>query len=205
MDIKLKCPPRDKVAAIVLAAGLSRRMQASNKLLVNLKGRSLLTHVIDTLLASKLTDIIVVTGYQADAVQESLADANLRFVHNPDYEAGLSTSLRCGIEAVTVYTEGALICLGDMPLLETASIDALLQAFEEQNNYKICLPVYQQRRGNPVLWPRRFFPEIHKSSGDAGARWLIKNHSESVHEVPVNDEGIFRDIDTLEDLRVLNS
>ncbi len=205
MDIKLKCPPRDKVAAIVLAAGLSRRMQASNKLLVNFKGRPLLTHAIDALLASRITDIIVVTGHQADAVQNTLTNPSLRFIHNPGYEEGLSTSLRRGLGAVPANTEGVLICLGDMPLLETASINTLLQAFEDQNGNKICLPVYQQKRGNPVLWPRQFFTEILQSSGDAGARWMIKNHPESVHEVPVNDEGIFHDIDTLEDLLALNS
>ncbi|MCP3688540.1 MAG: NTP transferase domain-containing protein, partial [Gammaproteobacteria bacterium] len=86
---------------------------------------------------------------------------------------------------------------------KSSSVDALLHAFEEQHGDKICLPVYRQKRGNPVLWPHRFFSSINQSSGDAGARWLIKNHPESVHEVAVNDAGIFRDIDTLQDLQGL--
>ncbi|MCP4494373.1 MAG: nucleotidyltransferase family protein [Gammaproteobacteria bacterium] len=189
------------ITAIVLAAGLSRRMQERNKLLVDFKGHPLLRRVVDALLGSILTDIIMVTGYQADAIQHALADTALRFVHNADYEKGLSTSLQCGIKAVPATAKGAMICLGDMPLLKSTSIDALLQAFDEQHGDKICVPVYQHECGNPVLWPRRFFPSIRQSTGDIGARWLIKSHPESVHEVVVNDAGVLRDIDTLEDLQ----
>ncbi len=191
------------ITAIILAAGLSRRMHDGNKLLVDFKGQALLTHVVDALLESSLSDILVVTGHQADAIRQKLAGTELRFVHNPDYEKGLSTSLRCGIEAAPATAKGAVVCLGDMPLLKSTTINALLHAFEQQHSEKICMPVHQHKRGNPVLWPRRFFSSISQSSGDAGARWLIKNHPESVHEVAVNDMGIFRDIDTLEDLQGL--
>ncbi|MEE8387588.1 MAG: nucleotidyltransferase family protein [Acidiferrobacterales bacterium] len=197
--------PCHTIAGIVLAAGLSRRMEGVNKLLSKFRGRPLVAQVTDTLLASSVTDIIVVTGHQADLVRQTLTGGELRFVHNHRFEEGLSSSLCCGIEAVSPAAQGAMICLGDMPLVTGKLLDELICAFEAQNCAQICVPVTQGRRGNPVLWPRYFFPSILQSRGDAGARWLMELHPESVHEVPVDSEGILRDVDTLLDLEGMSA
>jgi molybdenum cofactor cytidylyltransferase len=179
-------------------------MEGSNKLLSKFRGRPLITQVTDPLLASGVTDIIVVTGYQADLIRQALMGEKLRFVHNHRFEEGLSSSLRCGIEAVSPVAQGAMICLGDMPLITGKLLDELICAFEAQNCARICVPVTRGRRGNPVLWPRYFFSSILQSRGDAGARWLMERHPESVHEVPVDSEGILRDVDTLLDLESMS-
>lgn len=194
---------RHTIAAIVLAAGLSRRMEGGNKLLGKFRGRPLVAHVTDTLLASTVADIVVVTGYQAGPVRKALTGNKLRFVHNHRFEEGLSSSLRCGIEAVSPAAQGAMICLGDMPLVTGKLLEELICAFGAQNCTSICVPITQGRRGNPVLWPRHFFPSILQSHGDAGARWLMERHPKSVHEVPVDSEGILRDVDTPHDLESL--
>ncbi len=191
---------RPAITAIVLAAGLSRRMEGSNKLLGKYRERPLITHVIDMLLASTVTDIIVVTGYQADLVKQVLTGDKLQFVHNHRFEEGLSSSLRCGIEAVSPAAQGAIICLGDMPLVTAKVLDELIRAFEEQSCTKICVPANQGKWGNPVLWPRHFFSSILQSCGDAGARWLMLRNPESIQEILINTEEIFTDVDTPGDL-----
>jgi len=191
---------RPAITAIVLAAGLSRRMEGGNKLLGQFKGRPLITHVIDMLLASAVTDIVVVTGHQADLIQQVLMGDKLQFVHNHRFEEGLSSSLRCGIEAVSPAAQGAIICLGDMPLVTARLLDELIRAFEEQSCTKICVPAHLGKWGNPVLWPRHFFSSILQSCGDAGARWLMLRNPESIHEILIDSEEIFTDVDTLGDL-----
>ncbi len=199
-----KTPPLFPVAAIVLAAGLSRRMGDRNKLLCELDGIPLITHVINALLDSTVTEIVMVTGYDEDRIRQAVAGRKLRLVHNRQFTEGLSSSLRCGLEAVLSSAQGAMICLGDMPLATANLLDGLISAFEAQEGGKICVPVVQGRRGNPVLWPRRFFPQMLQSRGDAGARWLLQRHPEFVHEISVHHQGVLQDVDTLDDLKDLS-
>lgn len=197
--------PRLFITAIVLAAGLSRRMPDCNKLLSEIAGRALIAHVIDALSASSICEIVVVTGHDAKKIRQAAAGAKLRFVHNASFEEGLSSSLRSGLEAISPAAHGAMICLGDMPLLSAELLDGLIRIFEVQKGDKICVPVARGRRGNPVLWPRYFFPQILESRGDAGARWLMRQHPESVHEIPVQGEGVLRDVDTASDLQDMSA
>ncbi len=198
---QLTDPHRFGITAIVLAAGLSRRMGVNNKLLTEYRGQPLISHVTDMLLASAVTEIIVVTGYQEDLIQEAVTGDQLKFVHNHQFEEGLSSSLRCGIASVSSDAHGAMICLGDMPLVTTKIIDELIHTFEKQSCNKICVPTKKGKWGNPVLWPRHFFSSILQSCGDAGARWLMLRNPESIHEIDTNSEGIFTDIDTPERLK----
>ena len=184
------------VAAIVLAAGRSTRMGGPNKLLAELDGKKLVRTVAEQALASKATDVIVVTGHQADLVEQALAGLNVKFVRNPDFAGGLASSVKAGIAAVAANADGALVCLGDMPLIDAKLIDRLIEAFEPDRGHLIAVPVSDGRRGNPVLWSRRFFRELMTLDGDVGARHLIAKHAEAVAEVPVEGESAFLDIDT---------
>ena len=184
------------VAAIVLAAGRSTRMGGPNKLLAELDGKKLVRTVAEQALASKATDVIVVTGHQADLVEQALAGLNVKFVRNPDFAGGLASSVKAGIAAVPANADGALVCLGDMPLIDAKLIDRLIEAFEPDRGHLIAVPVSDGRRGNPVLWSRRFFRELMTLDGDVGARHLIAKHAEAVAEVPVEGESAFLDIDT---------
>jgi molybdenum cofactor cytidylyltransferase len=188
------------VTAVILAAGRSTRMGGPNKLLAELGGKPLVRIVTEQALASKASDVIVVTGHQAAEVEKALAGLKVKFVRNPDFVAGLASSVKTGIAAVPDNADGAVVCLGDMPLIDARLIDRLIDTFAPDRGNLIAVPVSDNRRGNPVLWSRRFFDELMTLDGDIGARHLIAKHSEAVAEVPVDGHGAFLDIDTPEAL-----
>ncbi len=204
MEIVTRPQPREgrgtddnrEVAAIILAAGRSTRMGGPNKLLAELGGRPLVRIVTEQALASKAKGVIVVTGHQAELVEKALHGLNVKFVRNPDFAEGLASSVKAGIAAVPGDADGAVVCLGDMPMISAQLIDHLIEAFAPDRGNLIAVPVSDGRRGNPVLWSRRFFNELMTLDGDIGARHLIAKHSEAVAEVPVEDFGAFLDIDT---------
>ena len=185
-----------KVAAIVLAAGRSTRMGGPNKLLAELDGKKLVRIVTEQALASKACEVIVVTGHQAELVEQALSDLDVRFVRNPDFAGGLASSVKAGIAAVPDTVDGAVVCLGDMPMVSSGLLDRLIAAFAPDRGNLIVVPVSEGRRGNPVLWSRRFFAELMTLDGDVGARHLIAKHTEAVAEVPVDGDSAFLDIDT---------
>jgi molybdenum cofactor cytidylyltransferase len=184
------------VAAIVLAAGRSTRMGGPNKLLAELDGKKLVRIVAEQALASKASEVIVVTGHQAELVEQALSGLKVRFVRNPDFAGGLASSVKSGIAAVPEKADGAIVCLGDMPLTSAQLIDRLIETFEPDRGHLIAVPVSEGRRGNPVLWSCRFFRELMTLDGDTGARHLIAKHAEAVAEVPVEGDSAFLDIDT---------
>jgi molybdenum cofactor cytidylyltransferase len=184
------------VAAIILAAGRSTRMGGPNKLLEDLGDKPLVRIVAEQALASKATSVTVVTGHQAAEIEKALAGLKVRFVRNPDYAEGLATSVKTGIAALPADADGAVVCLGDMPLIDAKLIDRLIETFAPDRGNLIAVPVSDGRRGNPVLWSRRFFGELMTLDGDIGARHLILKHAEAVAEVPVEGHGAFLDIDT---------
>ena len=129
-------------------------------------------------------------------MEKALAGLNVSFVHNPDFAQGLASSVKAGIAVVPADADGAVVCLGDMPLIDAKLIDRLIEAFAPDRGSLIAVPVSDGRRGNPVLWSRRFFGELKTLDGDIGARHLIMKHAEAVAEVPVEGRGAFLDIDT---------
>ncbi|MES2198087.1 MAG: molybdopterin-binding/glycosyltransferase family 2 protein [Pseudomonadota bacterium] len=184
------------VTAVILAAGRSTRMGGPNKLLAELGGKTLVRKVTEQALASKASSVVVVTGHQAEQVEQALSGLNVKFVRNPDFAGGLASSVKSGIAAVPHNADGAVICLGDMPLISADLIDRLIETFAPDRGSLIAVPVSDGRRGNPVLWSRRFFNELMTLDGDIGARHLIAKHGEAVAEVPVEGHGAFLDIDT---------
>jgi molybdenum cofactor cytidylyltransferase len=200
----LVAPPQARIAAVVLAAGRSSRMGAANKLLAEaLAGMPMVRRVVDTVLASAARPVIVVTGNEQGKVQAALRGCRATFVHNPGFADGMSTSLRAGLAALPDRTDGVLICLGDMPLVTPAVLDRLIAAFNPLEGRAICVPTWNGKRGNPVLWDRRFFAEMAALSGDVGAKHLIGEHADLVAEVPMPDDAVLTDIDTPEALASL--
>ena len=189
-----------RIAGVVLAGGQSRRMGVVNKLLVKVDGKAMVRHAVDTVREAGAAPIIVVTGHEAGRVREVLDDADVIFVHNEAYAEGLSTSLRTGIAAVPDTCDGAVVALGDMPRLRAAHVERLIAAFAPNTGHAICVPTWQGKRGNPVLWARRFFDEIEQVDGDVGAKHLIGAYAELVHEVEMPDSGVLIDVDSPEAL-----
>lgn len=195
-----------RAAAVILAAGRSSRMGAENKLLSDLGGRPLIVRTVERVLASSAGSpssgpVIVVTGHEGAAVAAALADMPVTIRHNPDWPGGLSGSLRAGLAAVPEDADGAVICLGDMPEVAPELIDRLIVAAGPvaEGRGAICVPVFEGRRGNPVLWGREHFAAMSALDGDVGARRLMGVRVDRIREVEA-DGAATRDVDTPEAL-----
>lgn len=188
------------VTAIILAAGRSRRMGDVNKLLADWRGKRVVQHVVAGALQSRAKEVLVVTGHQAADIKQALTDYPVRFVENENFAQGLSSSLKAGVGALGTDVSGAAILLADMPDLQTDTLNILIETFQEKQGDAITVPVCEGRGGNPVIWPRVFFPEILKLRGDRGARDLMEKYLLQVTEVPCDDRGVLRDIDIPDDL-----
>jgi molybdenum cofactor cytidylyltransferase len=190
---------RPKVAAVVLAAGQSRRMAGPNKLLATIDGKPLVRIAAESALKSSASLVRVVTGNLADRVGVALDGLAVERVHNPDFAEGLSTSLRAGLSGLPEDVDAAIILLGDMPGVDAAAIDRLIAAFDPANGALIVVPTSSGKRGNPVLWSSRFFPDLAAVQGDTGGRHLIGSNPEAVVEVEIGAAAGL-DIDTPEEL-----
>jgi len=207
MEIVTRPQPREepkvdgrRIAAIILAAGSSTRMGGLNKLTAEIAGRALVRIAAEEALASRARPVVVVTGHERERVEAALKGLNVQCVHNPNYAAGLSTSLTAGLAALPSEIDGAIVCLGDMPQVRASLIDQLIAAFDPERGALVVVPSIEGRRGNPVVWSRRFFPELLALDGDVGARHLIGRYPEAVVEVPVTDKAVLIDLDTPEAL-----
>jgi molybdenum cofactor cytidylyltransferase len=188
------------LTAIVPAAGLSTRM-GRNKLLLSFKGKPLIAHAVDTLLASQIQNVVVVVGHEAEKLKQSLEGKRITLVDNPVYREGMSTSLRAGLEAVPSQAEAIMIYLADQPLLEPHEINQLIQALAEArtHNQSIVVPFFHGQRGNPVILDSSHKNAILEVVGDAGCRRVIKSNPEKVLMVEMETDHVVRDIDTIED------
>lgn len=200
----VEAPRAPRIAAIVLAAGQSRRM-GTNKLVEEVGGMPMVARVVDAVLASAAAPVVVVTGHQQQVVAAALAGRPVTLVHNPAHGEGLSTSLKAGIAALPGDVDGALVCLGDMPGVAPSALDRLIAAYAPAEGRAICVPTFGGKRGNPVLWDRRFFAEMMEIAGDVGARHLVGAHADHVAEVEIGDDGVLIDVDTPEALAALRA
>lgn len=189
------------IAALILAAGQSSRM-GQHKMLLPLLGKPLLLHAVEHTLAAEFDEIIVVVGYRADAVRAALAGQPVRIVENPDYQQGQSTSVRAGIAALAPTTEAVIILLGDQPLVTSAILKSLRQAWQRSGK-PIVAPFYTGQRGNPVLFARALFPELLHVSGDQGGREVLQRHASEIEPVEMDDISAAQDLDTWQDYQAL--
>lgn len=182
-------------SAVILAAGRASRMGGPNKLLAEFGGVPQIRRIVIAALDSKAGEVIVVVGHQSERIRAALAGLKVSFAANPDYAEGLSTSLRVGIEATSTDAHAALVILSDMPQVTTTHLNALIDAYQPEKGAHIALAAVDGKRGNPVLWSRRFFPDLRQLTGDMGARHLLATYAESVVEVEIGTAAAV-DIDT---------
>lgn len=194
-----------KIAAILLAAGSSRRFGEENKLLSNVEGVPMVVRSAGALLKAvpPLRPIVVVTGYEQERMRDALGgtfgeEGNITFTHNPDYASGIASSVHAGLRALPGDMDGVVIALADMPWVESRHIEKLLEAFEDKAS--ICIPTVDGRRGNPTLWGAGYFERMHACEGDIGARALLLEYAARVREVAFEDVATLTDIDTPEGL-----
>ena len=189
------------VTAVVLAAGAASRF-GGQKLLAPLGGRPVIRRTVENVLAASLTDILVVLGADAEAVRAALDGLPVRFVLNPDYRDGMSTSLRRGIEALDPAARAALIVLGDQPAVAPEVMRRVVAA-QRETGKPIAAPVYGGVQGNPVVFAREVFAELEALRGDRGGREVVRRDPARVALVQVA-AGMPRDVDTPEDLEALD-
>ncbi|HTI15920.1 MAG TPA: nucleotidyltransferase family protein [Dictyobacter sp.] len=193
------------IAAIILAAGRSSRMRdGQQKLLLPLGDRPVITHVLQNTLASQAQPILVVLGHQQQQLREQLApyltQPRISLLTNAEYSQGMSTSLRTGIEALlsmhrTTSIAGAMILLGDQPLMTSVIIDMLI-ATKHTTAARIVAPLYHGKRGNPVIFDTSLFPELLEITGDEGGRRIIERHKTEIATCPLPDAQAQYDVDT---------
>ncbi len=196
-----------RAGAIILAAGTSSRMgQGRNKLLLPLRAKPVLAHVVEAVLGSRARPIILVLGHQSSEVQAQiqpyLAEQSIQLVENPDFALGQSTSMQVGLRALLALPAAdqpasILFLLGDQPMITSQMLDAL-SALHVQSNKRIVLPLYNGKRGNPVSFALDLAPALLQVSGDEGGRSLLKRYPEEIATLEMGTEGANIDVDTWE-------
>lgn len=249
--------PNRKIAAVILAAGRSQRFGHNNKLLALWQQKPILQHTLENLAASKVDELLLVTGHDSDALHQSVpllqqlqpmannsdhakdhsqscshttthagrigeSEKPLNVLHNPDHRDGMATSLRSAISFLAQRNrdvfcaasqtndsptqhgiEAVLVCLGDMPMISTSTINQLIDAWRSDLNASAFIPVLDGKQGNPVIMTSGLFDSLLSLSGDTGARKLLQDSPAVVTEVRVDDPAILQDIDTTEQLNSL--
>jgi molybdenum cofactor cytidylyltransferase len=193
------------IAAVVLAAGQSSRM-GRHKLLLPLRGKPLLLHVVDAALTAEVGTVLVVVGHNAATIQSLLAGYPVQLVENPDYAQGQSTSLHAGLAALGPEVEAAIFLLGDQPLVPAALLNRLMETYRA-GQVDAVIPVYAGQRGNPVLFSRALFPRLLAVTGDRGGREALMAAQQSgrAATVAVDDVTINRDVDTWEEYQQITA
>lgn len=196
------------ITAVVLAAGRSSRLgtERDSKLLLPWGDgdQPLVVGTVRKLLSTAIDRVVVVVGHRADEVGDALASTGVEIVLNPEFADGLSTSIACGVRAASQATVGYLFALADMPNVAADTITRMCNAFTVRPS-AIVAPVAHGRRGNPVLFSDEFRQQLLSLEGDRGASGLLARYAESVVEVEVDDDGIFADVDTMQDYQKLRS
>jgi molybdenum cofactor cytidylyltransferase len=187
------------ISAIVLAAGESKRMGRPKQMLA-WQGKTLLRHVLESLINSDADEIILVLGHEAEAIRKSLPEFQIKIVTNPDYKEGMASSLRQGLLAMDPKSEAFLVLLADQPGIGPEIINHMIREFRQANPKRgIVRPVYRGLRGHPVLIGAQYLQEARQLQGDVGARQILIDHPDDILEIDVDRDVVQKDIDTPEE------
>ena len=184
------------VGGVLLAAGDSTRFGEDNKLLAALDGTPVVRHAAETLVAA-LPSVVAVLGHEADRVQAALDPLDVETVHNDRYRDGQSTSVAVGVDFAREHGwEAVVFGLGDMPAVESETVETLVGAYRDGNG-AVLFPTHEGNRGNPVLFDRSHYADLAAVEGDRGGREIVREYGSAV---PVDDPGVRRDVDEPGDL-----
>jgi len=189
------------ISAILLTAGQSKRMDGENKLTKEIQGTPLIKHSVKNILASSIDELIVVLGYQKETI-EKLIDKNkkIKFVFNKDFENGMASSIKAGLNNLSEKTEAFFICLGDMPMVNH---DIYNQLIKSKDNKEIIIPTYKGQQGNPVLFNKSMKEKIMSITGDVGAKKILELNKEKILNLEINDQSIVKGFNTQGDFSSL--
>lgn len=192
------------LSAVVLAAGLSRRMENKNKLLLPYLGKTVVETTVGHILAAGIKDVVVVTGRDAEQVSALLRPLPVRIIYNPRFAEGLTGSIQAGV--LHARGDGYMICLADMVLVTPGEYQLLAGHFDRQRQLDdrcICLPVYQGQKGNPVVFAAWYRALIAAHRPAEGCREIVQAHAGHVSRVEMPADHILQDLDSPDDYRRL--
>jgi len=189
------------ISAILLAAGQSKRMNGENKLSKEIQGIPLIKHSVKNILASSIDELIVILGYQKD-IMEKLIDKNekIKIIFNKDFESGMASSIKTGLDNLSEKSEAFFICLGDMPMV---SHDIYNQLIKSKDNKEIIVPTYKGQQGNPVLFNKSMKEKIMDTIGDVGAKKILELNKDKISNLEINNQNITKSFNTQGDFSSL--
>ena len=184
------------ISSILLAAGQSMRMNGENKLTKEIQGIPLIKLSVKNILASAINELIIVLGYQKEII-EKLIDKNekIKFVFNKDFESGMASSIKGGLNHLSEDTEAFFICLGDMPMVNKDIFNLLIKS---KNNREIIVPTYKNKQGNPILFSKSMKKKIMTIEGDAGAKKILELNKDKILNIETNNQSIIKNFNTLD-------
>ena len=195
----MKRDQRPALGAVVLVAGKSSRM-GRNKILLKFGASTVLQTIVETVKECELSDVVYVTGHEAEEVESVLALNGQRFIRNREYETGLHSSIKAGLRELDSGLDGFFVFLGDQPDLHRSTVRDLSAAFTANKDHSLFAPEFNGERGHPVLISMKHKTQIMETSGgDRGCHYLFQRYPDEVFKINAQSE--LRDIDTLEDYR----
>ena len=185
------------ISAILLAAGQSKRMNGENKLAKEIQGIPLIKLSVKNILASSINELIIVLGHQKEII-EKLIDKNekIKFIFNKNFESGMASSIKAGLNYLSKNTEAFFICLGDMPMVNS---DIYNQLIKSRNQKNIIVPTYNGQQGNPVLFDKSMKESILNITGDVGAKKILELSKDKILNLPIDDRGIIKNYNSVDD------
>ena len=189
------------ISAILLAAGQSKRMNGENKLTKKIQGIPLIKHSVKNILSSSVDELIVVLGYQKKIIEKLIGkNEKIKTVFNRNFENGIASSIKTGLNHLSEKTEAFFICLGDMPLVNYNIYNQLIKS---KDNKKIIVPIYKGQQGNPVLFNKSMKEKIMNITGDVGAKKILELNKNKILSLEINDQSIAKDFNTQDDFSSL--
>ena len=190
------------ISAILLAAGQSKRMDGENKLLKKYKKKHFINHILNTLIKSKISKIIVVLGFQRSKVRKVLLkNKKIKCIYNKKYKSGMASSIKAGLKKISQKNTGVLIIHADMPLVSTGIINLFCLGLNKSNK-EIFVPINKKKIGNPIGFKRSMIKFLKKIKGDKGAKKIIRRNKHKLYFIKINSKSIFRDFNTQRDFLI---
>jgi molybdenum cofactor cytidylyltransferase len=185
------------ISAILLAAGESLRMGVFKQLL-SLQDKTFVEHCADNLLASRVDEVIIVTGHRELEVRRAIADRPVRFAHNADYRSGMTSSIKCGVQALSENAQACILALVDQPQIGADLVDLVIDAYKS-THATIVIPTYGNHNGHPILLDACLNEEILKMDPDLGLRQVVRAHQDEIVRVEVSTHAVLEDCDFPDD------
>ena len=187
------------ISAILLAAGQSKRMEGNNKLIEKIKEIPLIKHSVENILSSPIDELIIVLGHQKEIIERIIGNnKKIKFVINNNFNDGMASSIKIGLNHLSKNSVKFFVCLGDMPMINK---NIYLQLIKAKSNKEIIVPNYKGKQGNPVLFSTSMKNKIMNIKGDIGAKKILKTNKDKVFNLEIDDYGIIKDYNTIDSFK----